>query len=66
MYGSVTFYYKFYPSSSIGKIYYNISKQQCEKCPSNEFIDPLWYPEEAQKVRFFIWSASSLSELIQY
>ena len=53
MYGSVTFYYKSYPNYSYGKIYYNISKQQCEKCPRKEFIEPLWYPEEAQKVSLF-------------
>lgn len=52
MYGVVVFHYRWNKRSLQGQILYKVAGQKCGgSCSSEEFELPLWYPEEAQKVR---------------
>lgn len=52
MYGVVVFHYRWSKRSMQGQIFYRVAGQKCGgSCNSEGFELPLWYPEEAQKVR---------------
>lgn len=52
MYGVVVFHYRWNKKLQQGQIMYKMVGQKCNgNCASDWFELPLWYPEEAQKVR---------------
>ena len=50
MNGIVVFYYRMHYFKKRGRIFYKICGQKCDRCRSDIYELPLWYPEEAQKV----------------
>lgn len=55
MYGVVVFYYRWNKKLLQGQILYKVAGQKCGGiCSSGVFELPLWYPEEAQKVRSLV------------
>lgn len=54
MYGVVVFHYRWNKRSMQGQIFYKVAGQKCGgTCKAEGFELPLWYPEEAQKVRWW-------------
>ncbi|KAK8726837.1 hypothetical protein OTU49_010085 [Cherax quadricarinatus] len=51
MYGLVIFYYQWDLSINQGNVRFLLTGQKCNQCCPPGFETPMWYPEEAQKVK---------------
>ena len=53
MFGVVLFYYRWLAVEQRGQVHFMLMGQRCNKCNTPDtFETPMWYPEEAQKVRW--------------
>lgn len=51
MYGLVVFYYRWDAATNQGFVRFLLTGQKCNQCDLDDFETPMWYPEEAQKVK---------------